>query len=435
MEERWEVRSELDPGAPARIARVALLSVHTCPLDQAGTGDSGGMNVYVLQAARRLSEMGVAVDIFTRWSGAERVREPFPGVRVIHLEAGPAEPVPKEELIEYLCPFYYAWLKFEADEAARLDVAEGSVYDVVHSHYWMSGWVARHIKERWGIPFVQSFHTLAKVKNLTLAVGDEPEPASRITAEERIVESADVILAPTASEARELVAMYGANSARISVVSPGVDVDLFDPSSEQTVPASVQAIDTDALLLFVGRLQPLKAPEVAVRVLADATQRRPDLRPALLMVGGPSGAKGTSREGLQRLAEDLGVGKQLHFAEPMPHEELRAVYRAADVVVVPSRTESFGLVALEAAASGVPVVASDVGGLRTVVRDGETGILVPAGDVAAFGRAIVSLLVDPEQILAMRTAALRYARLFDWRRAAAGLLAVYELEVQSRTFG
>lgn len=431
MEERLQVAQAT--GAPPRVARVALLSVHTCPLDQPGTGDSGGMNVYVLQAARRLAEMGVAVDIFTRWAGAERIREPFPGVRVIHLEAGPGEPVPKEELVEYLCPFYYAWLSFEAAEAARLGVAEGSVYDAVHSHYWMSGWVARHINERWGIPIVQSFHTLAKVKNLTLADGDTPESNQRIAAEERIVETADIILAPTDTEARELVAMYGADASRIRIVSPGVDVDLF--ADEQVVPASIGPIDSDLLMLFVGRLQPLKAPEVAVHVLAEVAALRPERRPALLMVGGPSGAKGTSRDGLRALAESLGVADRLHFADPLPHEGLRAVYRQADVVVVPSRTESFGLVALEAAASGVPVVASDVGGLRTAVRDGETGVLVPVGDVAAFARAIVTLVDDPEQVRAMRDAALRYARLFDWRRAAAGLLAVYEQQVKGQTFG
>src|SRR5438309_1110301 len=197
MQERLESPSA-SPSPISSVSRVALLSVHTCPLDQPGMGDSGGMNVYVRQVARRLADMGVRVDIFSRWAGAsKRIRQMHPGVRVIHLQAGPPHPVPKEELDRYLCEFVYSLLRFEAAEGRRLGV-DSPVYDAVHSHYWLSGWIGRRVSERWGIPLLHSFHTLGRMKNRTLAPGDAPEPAARIAAEERIVATADVILAPTA---------------------------------------------------------------------------------------------------------------------------------------------------------------------------------------------------------------------------------------------
>lgn len=432
MERHLEPAVVFGGAQPPVVSRVALLSVHTCPLDQPGTGDSGGMNVYVLQAARRLAEMGVAVDIFTRWAGAQRVREPYPGVRVIHLEAGPVEPIPKEELSKHLCAFLCELVRFEAAEAVRLGVTAGTVYDVVHSHYWLSGWIARHVHERWRAPVLQSFHTLGRVKNRTLAPGDKPEPPSRIAAEERIVSSAETILAPTLAEARELVALYGAAPDRIRVVPPGVDTDVFTPHGEQVAAKAALGLAGRTVLLFVGRLQPLKSPELAVAALAEVARARPQTDPVLLVVGGPSGAAGTSREDLLALAAREGVSGRVLFRDPVPHDVLPSIYRAADVVIVPSRTESFGLVALEASACGVPVVATGVGGLRTAVRDGLTGILVPGAGAGEYAAAIVSLLDDPRRAAALGAEGARYAKRFDWRRAAASLLETYEADVEAR---
>jgi D-inositol-3-phosphate glycosyltransferase len=403
--------------AHAPVERVALLSVHTCPLDQPGIGDSGGMNVYVLQVARRLAEMGVQVDIFSRWAGtSERIREPEPGVRVIHLDAGPAAPVPKEDLPDLLCEFLYSLQRFATDE--------GRTYDIVHSHYWLSGWVGRLAAEHWGVPLVQTFHTLGRVKNRTLGPGDAPEPAKRIAGEERVVAAADRILAPTHVEAADLVTAYNARPEAVTVVAPGVDTDVFRPG-DRDVAKALLGLSGRTVVLFVGRLQPLKSPDVAIAAFAHAL---PDLPgdPLLVLVGGPSGATSTSRDALGKVAADLGVADRVRFLDPVPHDDLANHYRAADAVLVPSRSESFGLVALEASACGAPVIATRVGGLTTAVRDGVTGVLVDhvAGD--AFGDALAALLRDPERAAAFGRAGSKHARRFDWRHAAARLLSVYE---------
>lgn len=409
----------------ASISRVALLSVHTCPLDQPGIGDSGGMNVYVRQVSRRLAESGVAVDVFTRASDDRQgISEVDPGVRVIHLEAGPDRPIPKEELADHLCEFLYALLRFEAGEAARLGAA-GPIYDVVHSNYWLSGWVGRRLRERWGIPLVQSFHTLGRVKNLALVDGDRPEPAYRIANEERIVQSADCVLAPTQDEARDLVRLYAAHPDRVRVVSPGVDTALFRPAPDREAARRALDVPGRTLVLFVGRLQPLKAPDLAVRAVAELAAPGSALDPVLLIVGGPSGGSAMGPDQIARIAADEGIPDRVVVHEPVPQRRLADFYRAADVVILPSRSESFGLVALEASASGTPVVATDVGGLRTTVRDGETGILVSGADPAPFAGAMRRILADQALATAMAHAGPRFAARFDWRHAAAGLLSVY----------
>lgn len=436
MQESWEPDVfDRATSRPAAVERVALLSVHTCPLDQPGTGDSGGLNVYVRHVARRLAEMGVAVDVFSRWAGAaERVREMEPGVRVIHLEAGPDRPIPKEVLQEHLCAFLYSLLQFEAEEATRLGV-RGPVYDVVHSHYWLSGWVGRLAAERWAVPLVHTFHTLGRVKNLSLAPGDTPEPAQRISIEERIAQTADFVLAPTAGEAADLVHRYGAPRERVRVLPPGVDTDVFTPVRDRRAAKDALGFDGRDVILFVGRLQPLKAPDLAVRALASLVRSRDDVDPVLVMLGGPSGQTGLKPEALAKLAADLGVAERVVLRSPVPHHELPSFYRAADVVLVPSRSESFGLVALEAAACGTPVVATDVGGLRTAVRDGVTGVLVAGSDPEDFSRALAHVLTDPARAASMGSAGVCFARRYDWRQAATGLLAVYEERAGGRARG
>src|SRR5919106_427511 len=399
-----EPRPGLPRLEPANVERVALVSVHTCPLDQPGLGDSGGMNVYVRSVARRLAEMGVEVDIFTRWAGPEQhVVDVDPGVRVVHLEAGPDAPVEKEELPNYLTEFLSAMLRFEAEESARINVVS-PIYDVVHSHYWLSGWIGRLARERWQIPLTHSFHTLGRVKNRTLA--------------------------PTIGEAADLVHLYGADPRRVRVIAPGVDTEVFTPGDRDAAKTAL-GLAGRRVILFVGRLQPLKQPDVAVRAVAELTRREPDLGPiSLVVLGGPSGRGGVQPGSLAKLAADLGIADALRLEGAIPHDDLPRYYRAADAVLIPSRSESFGLVAIEASACGAPVVASDVGGLGVTVRDGVTGLLVPSFEPLEYADALSRVLSDPALAAAMGSAGSHFARRFDWRRASIDLLAVYEELVQ-----
>ncbi len=422
-----EIRGTMPRGVPARVERVALVSVHTCPLDQPGIGDSGGMNVYVRSVARRLAEMGVEVDIFTRCAGPEQhVVDVDPGVRVVHLEAGPDAPVEKEELPHYLGDFFGALVRFEAEEAARLG-ATTPIYDVVHSHYWLSGSIGRRARERWRVPLVHSFHTLGAVKNLTLGDDDSPEPPSRIAGEQKVVNAADCVLAPTVGEAADLVNLYGADPGRVRVVAPGVDTDVFTPDDRDQAKA-VLGLAGRAVVLFVARLQPLKQPDVAVRAIARLAASSPDLaeRLTLVVVGGPSGRGGVQPETLVKLAAELGIADVIRLEGTVPHDAIPLYYRAADATLISSRSESFGLVAIESSACGTPVVASDVGGLRVTVRDGVTGLLVPSFAPEAYADSLWRILGDPVLATAMGTAGARFARRFDWRRASIDLLAIYE---------
>jgi D-inositol-3-phosphate glycosyltransferase len=417
-------RPELRRG-PARVDRIAVVSIHTCPLDQPGIGDSGGMNVYVRSVAKRLAAMGVQVDVFTRQAGPEQhVVDVDPGVRVIHLEAGPDAPVDKEDLPRYLHEFTRSMVRFEAEESEALG-RRSPAYDVVHSHYWLSGSIGRAARERWRIPLVHSFHTLGKVKNRTLAPGDAPEPQNRIAGEQRTIQAADCVLSPTTGEAADLVNLYGADPRRVRVVAPGVDTELYTPGDRGTSKHEL-GLDGCIVVLFVGRLQPLKQPDAAVRAISDLAARNPELadRLTLVVVGGPSGRGGVRPEDLGGLAAELGVSVRLEGT--VPHDLLPRYYRAADAVLIPSRSESFGLVAIEASACGAPVVASDVGGLRVAVRDGVTGLLVPSFEPAAYADGLARVLTDPALAAAMGTAGSQFARRFDWRRASTDLLAIYE---------
>ena len=412
---------------PARVDRVAVVSIHTCPLDQPGIGDSGGMNVYVRSVAKRLAEMGVQVDVFTRQAGPEQhVVDVDPGVRVVHLEAGPDTPVDKEELPRYLHEFTQSMIRFEAEEAEAFGRSSPG-YDVVHSHYWLSGSIGRAARERWGIPLVHSFHTLGRVKNKTLAPGDSPEPANRIAGEQKTIQAADCVLAPTVGEAADLVNLYGADPRRVRVVAPGVDTELYTPAN-RAIAKHELGLDGRIVVLFVGRLQPLKQPDAAVRAIAELAARNPEMRDrlTLIVVGGPSGRGGVQTESLATLAAELGIDDGLRLQGTIPHDLLPRYYRAADAVLIPSRSESFGLVAIEASACGTPVVATDVGGLRVAVRDGVTGVLVPSFEPVAYADALARILAEPANAAAMGTAGSQFARRFDWRRAAIDLLAIYE---------
>ena len=405
-----------------RAPRVAVMSVHTSPVDQPGTGDSGGMNVYIREVAERLAARGTEVDIFTRDRGCEGpvIQETSPGTRVIRVKAGPCVPVPKADLPRFLPAFLGSVLQLARREGRR--------YDVVHSHYWLSGWVGSSARRIWGVPFVTSFHTLGKVKNYSLAPGEASEPAVRLAGEERVIRAADRILAPTPAEAAHLVGLYGADPRDIRVVPPGVDHDLFAPRGAEDARARLQLADS-RVVLFVGRLQAHKGPDVAVRTLAEAVARDPNGTSdvVLAVVGGPSGeGSGAEVARLRDLASDLGVGDRVLFYPPQPQARLADFYAAADAVLVPSRSESFGLVALEAQACGTPVVAAGVGGLRYVVEDGVTGFLVAGHDPGDHAERLLSVLSDRDRALRMGRAGVRHSMRFSWDATAAAALGVYQ---------
>ena len=409
-------------------ARVAVLSLHTSPRDQPGTGDSGGMNVYILEVAARLAQQGIAVDVFTRSHGqrGSRIEQIAPGARLVQIVAGPEKPLPKERLPEVLPEFLRGVL--------AQAVAEGGggrarrPYDVVHSHYWLSGWVGERTKEIWGAPLVASFHTLGKVKNFALALDDRPEPTDRLAGEERVIRGADRILAPTPVEAAHLVGLYGADPDRIRIVPPGVDRTIFVPRPKNAAKANLHLSD-ERLLLFVGRLQPLKGPDLAIRALAEAIARAPEqMRDVVLaVVGGPTGAGSGEAQvaRLMNLAATAGVGDRVVFFPPQPHERLAEFYSAAEAVLVPSRSESFGLVALESQSCGTPVIAAAVGGLRYSVPDGVGGVLVDGHEPGGYADAVLRLLADPELSSRLSVGAREHAAGFSWEATAGEIGRVY----------
>ncbi|MGV9312754.1 D-inositol-3-phosphate glycosyltransferase [Streptomyces sp. NPDC003691] len=420
------------PGGPRKPRRIAMLSVHTSPLHQPGTGDAGGMNVYIVELARRLAAINIEVEIFTRSTagGLPSTVELAPGVLVRHVDAGPYEGLAKEDLPGQLCAFTHgvmrAWARHRPGH-----------YDLVHSHYWLSGHVGWLAAERWGVPLVHAMHTMAKVKNAALAEGDTPEPPSRVIGETQIVNAADRLIANTAEESDELVRFYDADPAKVAVVHPGVNLDRFRPDPDSGPHSAETARDRardrlgiprNAFVpLFAGRIQPLKAPDVLLQAVARLLERDPSLRSRLYVpvVGGPSGSGLARPEGLQKLAARLGTADVVHFHPPVGQDRLADWFRAANALVMPSYSESFGLVAIEAQATGTPVVAAAVGGLPVAVRDGSTGFLVQGHDPADYATALRRLIDDPALEARMGAAAAGHARSFGWDAAAAATADVY----------
>jgi D-inositol-3-phosphate glycosyltransferase len=404
------------------LRRVAVLSVHTSPLDSPGTGDAGGMNVYIVQTATRLARHGVEVEVFTRAtsSGLPPVVDLAPGVTVRHIPAGPYEGLAKNDLPAQLCAFTAGVLRAEARR-------EPGYYDVVHSHYWLSGQVGWLARDRWGVPLVHTAHTLAKVKNAALAHGDVPEPRTRVIGEEQVVAEADRLVANTAAETAQLVELYGADPARTATISPGVDLEVFTPGPQDAARITL-GLPLDAVVLaFIGRIQPLKAPDVLLRAAAEMLRRDPALRGKLrvLVVGGPSGNGLAEPTVLHQLASELGILEQVVFAPAQGGAALVAVYRAADVVAVPSYSESFGLVALEAQACGTPVVAAQVGGLPVAVADGVSGQLVSSHHPVDWADVLSAVALRPQRREELATGAAPHARRFSWERTTEALLRVY----------
>jgi len=392
--------------------RVAVLSVHTSPLAQPGTGDAGGMNVYVLQTALHMARRGVEVEIFTR---ATSSADPptvavAPGVLVRNVVAGPFEGLDKYDLPTQLCAFTACVLRAEAAQ-------EPGHYDVVHSHYWLSGQVGWLARDRWAVPLVHTAHTLAAVKNAALADGDAPEPPLRAVGEQQVVDEADRLIVNTEDEARQLVSLHNADPESIDVVHPGVDLQTFTPGDRRAARAALGLAADERVVAFVGRIQPLKAPDVLLRAAA----KLPGVR--VVIAGGPSGSGLAAPDALVGLAAELGITDRVTFLPPQSREQLVHVYRAADLVAVPSYSESFGLVAVEAQACGTPVVAAAVGGLPVAVADGVSGILVPGHAPGQWADAIAEGLErDPA---GLRAGALAHARRFSWDDTVDTLLGSY----------
>jgi D-inositol-3-phosphate glycosyltransferase len=405
-----------------RPRRIATISLHTSPLDQPGTGDAGGLNVYVVEVAKRLAERGIEVEIFTRavCRDTPPVVAMAPGVLVRNVVAGPFEELDKNALAAQICPFTFGVLRTEAAYAP-------GHYDLLHSHYWLSGQVAASAAARWRVPLIQSMHTLGKVKNLALAEGDRAEPSARIRGEHEVVAAADRLVANTGEEARQLVSLYGADESRVRTVHPGVDLTLFRPGSQQAARRRLGLPADAVVLLFAGRVQPLKGPDIVLRTAAALLTEAPELaaRLVVVFVGGPSGSEVGAPGRLAAMAAGLGIADRVRLEPPCPQRELADWYRAASLVMVPSHSESFGLVALEAQACGTPVVAAAVGGLRTAVRNGYSGVLVSGHDPADYARVIARLAASPGSLAVLSAGAVRHASAFGWAATADGLIDVY----------
>jgi D-inositol-3-phosphate glycosyltransferase len=400
-------------------ARIATISLHTSPLDQPGTGDAGGLNVYVVETAKRLAERDIEVEIFTRavCQDTPPQVELAPGVLVRNVVAGPFEELDKNSLPAQICPFTFGVLRTEAAYAPGR-------YDLVHAHYWLSGQVGAVAAERWGVPLVQSMHTLGKVKNLALATGDRAESDARIRGEHEVVAAANRLVANTAEESAQLRSLYGATSDQVRTVSPGVDLSLFRPGSRAEARHRLGLPQDAVVLMFAGRVQPLKGPDIVLRAAAQLPAELAE-KLVVVFVGGPSGSEVGAPGRLAALAGQLGMRDRVRFEPPCPQRELASWYRAATLVLVPSHSESFGLVALEAQACGTPVVAAAVGGLRTAVSDGVSGMLVAGHDPADYAASISALLDDPGILTGFSRGAVEHASAFDWGATADGLVAVY----------
>lgn len=402
--------------------RLAVLSIHTSPLDLPGSGDAGGMNVYVRETSEHLAERGSLVDVYTLATDPDApvVVEPAPGVRVIHVSIPGMDQAAKEDLANHLVALCIA----VADQAEAL----GAKYDLIHSHYWLSGQVGWGLAKRWQVPLVHTMHTMAKVKNLALAVGDHPEPSLRERGEEQVVQAAAELVANTHREAAELIEHYDALPARVSVVHPGVDLETFSPADgREAARARVGWSQDECVVLFVGRLQPLKAPDVLVKALKHLPATATDGKHLRLVIcGGPSGSGSQMLEQLQDLVHKLHLKGRVTFLPPQNATRLADLYRAADVVAVPSYSESFGLVAVEAQACGTPVIAAAVGGLVTAVKNETSGLLVSGHDSMVWAATISRLLHDDPLRERLGRGAIAQARRFSWLQTSDELLAIYE---------
>ncbi len=387
-----------------------MLSLHTSPLEQPGTGDAGGMNVYIRSTALELADVGIDVEIFTREAGEGRPRREVlaDGVVVHHLDAGPRRPIPKEAL-----PGLTDTLTDAITEVADL-LADGH-FDVLHSHYWVSGMVGLALSREMNLPLVHSMHTMAKVKNLRMRALSAPEPDERIAGEEEIVAGAARLIANTSTEASELISLYGAGPDRVDVVAPGVDLSTFHPGNRAAARAALAFPPEQFHVVFAGRIQKLKGPQVLVAAAAELRRRRPDIPLAVSILGAGSGPEALA---LQPLIDTAGLTRDVRLYPPVTASHLAQWFRAADVVVMPSFSESFGLVALEAQACGTPVVAANVGGLPQAVSDGRSGLLVDGHSASDWADVLERLHDDTHLSETLGRGAASHALAFGWQRTA-----------------
>jgi D-inositol-3-phosphate glycosyltransferase len=408
--------------------RIATLMVHTSPLDQAGSGDAGGMNIYVCESAQQMAAQGIALDIFTRRANSDSpdVVDLGNGVRVIHLNVGPLDGVTKENLPALIPALSVAFKEALSGEAK---------YDLIHSHYWISGKVAMPVAKDLDIPLVHTMHTMARVKNLNLAEGESPEPMIRVQGESQVVAAVDALIANTDAEAASLVSLYESCPDIVSVVSPGVNLGSFTVGTGKVAAREALGLPKDGnIVAFVGRIQPHKGPEILIRSIAEMVGHSPALRKNLtvLIIGGTSGSGSAEVERMRELVSWLGIADVVRFEPPVSREALPNYYRAADLVAVPSYSESFGLVALESQACGTPVIASAVGGLRTAVADGISGVLVDGHDPRAWSSVIARLLQEPHRRILLSMGAIEHASHFGWNATARGTLDIYDRVLDAR---
>jgi D-inositol-3-phosphate glycosyltransferase len=404
--------------------KIAVISAHTCPLAALGGWETGGMNVYVRELGRALAARGVHVDIITRRQACDTpdIQEYAPGARVIHIDAGPQRGVDKYDVLDYLPEF--------ACGVQRWRALTGISYDLIHSHYWLSGRIGTLFRERWEVPMVSMFHTLAQVKNRVAESAAEREKAIRFEVERRTMAASDRIVAATEGDRAQMVRHYG-NLAPITVIPGGVDLQRFHPLPRAAARAEI-GVAEEKVVLFVGRIQRLKGLEVLLRAFHYARSTDASLDARLVIVGGlPEAADPASNEfreitRLQRLARRLRIADQVTFVGAVQHQQLPLYYAAADVTVMPSSYESFGLVAVESLACGTPVIASRVGGLASIVRDGETGFLVPWRDPHLFADRIVHLLKNDRLRTRMGLQARPSVERFGWDSIAEQHFELYQ---------
>lgn len=399
------------------ITRVAYLSLHSCPLLQPGSGDSGGMNVYIRELGAAMARSGVEVVVFTRASDGHtpEVVEPTPGFRVVHIEAGPRQALPISGLTGLVGEFAentLAWIEQNAES-----------FDIIHSHYWLSGWAGVLLKEKLGLPLANSFHTLGRIKDLSRRDGQAPEGTIRTLTEEEVIARSDCVVASTPYEFEDLMEHYSANPERLCTSPPGIGHDVFKPGDKEAA-RMWTGLGFDEIILFAGRIQPLKGVDIAVTALSLIKPK--DRSAHLVAIGGPSGESGAAEmEALKLQARDLGLGDRVHFIPPVPRDQLAVFYQAADALIMPSRSETFGMVAAEAQACGVPVIAADVGGLSYIIEHNKSGLLIDGHDPADYAAAIGRVLDDPTLADALSAGAIDHAQRFSWDATVSRLLELY----------
>jgi len=401
---------------------IAMLSVHTCPLAMLGGKETGGMNVYVRDLTRELARRGIYVDVFTRSQNPH-----LPHImhslgetgRVIHIPTGPEEPYSKHKVFDYLPEF--------VDNVLDFAEREGVTYDVIHSHYWLSGLAARDLRDVWGAPIVQMFHTLGHVKN-QIAAPSEREPQRRIEGETEVVGFADRLVAATPAEEEQLEKSYGADPAKITIIPPGVDLQMFHPHSPEDAKSRLGIKPCDRMLLFVGRIEPLKGIDTLLRAMALLAYECPTWASQICVAiigGDPDTTENEEMERLKAIRTELGITDLVTFLGARDQDKLHHYYSAAEAVIMPSHYESFGMVALEAMACGTPVIASEVGGLAYLIHDGKTGFHVPDGDPVALASAIARLVENPDLRDKLGRQAHRYAQHYSWDCIADRMLPLY----------